>query len=108
MAIEVEYFHLTGMLGNCGETGLLVLKMPPTTGPNGKYNVAVDSLDGPAQVIEGEYGMAGITGGDFGVTSVGLTGYIFFDLSTSDLRTNLLYTPDPIDLRVVYNGFSGI
>lgn len=108
MAIEVEYFHLTGMLGNCGVTGLLVLKMPPTTGPNGMYDVAVDPIDGPAQVIEGTYGTAGITDGDFGVTSTGLTGCVFFDLPTSDIRNNLLNTSDPIDLRVVYNGISGL
>lgn len=102
MAIEVEYFHLTGLEGNCGVTGILLLKMPPTTGPNGEYDVAVDPTDGPAQLFNT----------DFGVTSTGLTGYVFFDMPNSDIRNNLLYPQSgmtgPIDLRVLYNGFSGL
>jgi hypothetical protein len=102
MAIEIEYFSLTGMEGNCGITGMLLLKMPPTTGPNNSYDVAVDPVDGPAQSF----------GTDFGVTSSGLTGYVYFDLLNSDIRRNILHpiqgVTGPIELRVLYNGFSGM
>lgn len=100
--IEIEYFTLTGMLGNTGETGLLYLKIIPSTGPNGLYDVAVDPTNGPSQAY----------GTDFGVTSSGLTGVVYFNMDSSDIQDVLLY-PDvgstgPLYLRVLYNGFTGI
>ena len=100
--VEIEYFSLTGMQGNTGETGMLYLKMLPSTGPNGVYDVAVDPSDGPAQT----YNI------DFGVTASSLTGAVFFDLVNSDIKDVLMdYThgvTGPLFLRVLYNGYTGM
>ena len=102
MTIEIEFFSLTGLAGNCGSTGMLLLNRFPTTGPSGNYDVAVDPVDGPAQIFNI----------DFGITGVGLTGFLYFDMPNSDIRNNLLFPTQgvtgPINLRVLYNGFSGM
>lgn len=109
MPIEVEFFSVTGMLGD-GMTGLLLLRHSPTTGLNGEYDIAVDPIDGPAQRL----------GIDFGVThldsSYGNTGAITYDLPDpspgSDIREVLLNTSidaiPVLTLRVVYNYETGL
>lgn len=81
MAIEVEYFGLTGMIGGTSND-LLVLRRAPTTGPDGAYDIAVDPADGSAQ----RYGV------DFGVTHSGSTG--------ARIATNLVNS----DIKAVRNG----
>jgi len=98
MAIEVEYFTLTGMQGNFGETGALALFHPPSTGPNGLPDLAIDPIDGPAQVYNT----------DFGVTYLGATGVVIFNLLNSDIKNVLLGVnaagqTGPLTLRTVYN-----
>lgn len=97
MAIEVQFFTLTGMQGSGGETGVLHLNGAPTTGPDGNYDIALDPTDGPAQVL----------GTDFGITHAGSTGIVFFDLPNSDIRDVLLDgshgITSSIILRVVFN-----
>jgi len=99
MAIEVEYFRLTGIVGNFGETGLLTLVHMPSTGPNGAPDIAVDPIDGPAQI----YGL------DFGVTYMaGGTGLLVFNLPNSDIwdvirNVNTSGQTGPLMLRTVYN-----
>jgi hypothetical protein len=99
MAIELEFFSLTGMLGNAGATGILNLNSMPSTGPYGTYDIAVDPVDGPAQVLGTDYsvtGQAGSTGGA-----------IRFDLPASSIRDVLLNlshgVTGPLNLRVLYN-----
>ena len=99
MSIEVEYFGLTGMVGGTSND-LLLLKHPPSTGPNGQYDLALDPTDGPAQV----YGV------DFGVThmnSSGMTGMIALNLANSDVKDVLNNTGHGVTailwLRAVYN-----
>jgi hypothetical protein len=97
MAIEVEYFGITGMIGT-GSNDLLVLRQAPTTGPNGAYDIAVDPVDGPAQ----RYGI------DFGVTHSGSTGArLALNLTGSDIkdvRNNFSHGVTGILwLRAVYN-----
>jgi len=99
MAVEVEFFGLTGF-GGLGSNAVLYLKHPPTTGPDGNYDVAVDPTDGPAQ----RYGI------DFGVTHTdlsGTTGAIALDLENSDIKdvvTDVSHgITGPVTLRVVYN-----
>lgn len=82
MAIEVEYFGLTGMIGGGYSNDILWLKHAPTTGPNGAYDIAVDPADGPAQ----RYSV------DFGVTHStisGATGGIATNLPNSDIKSVL-------------------
>jgi hypothetical protein len=96
MALEVEYFGITGMV-DVGSNDYLYLKHAPTTGPNGDYDLTVDPTDGPAQ----RYDI------DFGVTHLGATAAVALDLVNSDIKsvmnnyshgvTGVLY------LRVVYN-----
>ena len=101
MAIEVESFGLTGMIGP-GSNDLLILQHPPSTGPNGVWDIALDPINGPAQRL----------GIDFGVTHLdapyGNTGAIALDLVDSDIKevlnnypaygsTGILY------MRAVYN-----
>jgi hypothetical protein len=97
MAIEVEYFGITGTVGP-SSNDFLYLREAPSTGPNGEYDIAVDPIDGPAQVINI----------DFGVTHLsGTTTAIALDLANSDIKdvmnntghgvTGILY------LRAVYN-----
>lgn len=99
MAIEVEYFGITGMIGP-GSNDILLLKGAPTTGPNGEYDVSVDPTDGPAQ----RYGI------DFGVTHANLSGttaMLALDLANSDIvdvRNNYSHgVTGVLWLRVVYN-----
>jgi len=111
MSIEYEFFTLTGMEGNTGETGILQLFAFPTTGPNGQWDIGVDPVDGPAQVY---YNGSNSSEADFGITgtSQGLTGQaiMFFDdvLPNSSLRDNLLNPEEhgitgPQTIRVLYN-----
>lgn len=98
MAIEIEFFGITGMIGP-GSNDIIFLRHPPTTGPNGLYDITVDPVDGPAQ----RYGI------DYGVTHYsGFTAALSLDLVNSDIKdvmnnyevhgiTGVLY------LRVVYN-----
>lgn len=95
MAIEVEYFGLTGMQNT------LLLRAAPTTGPNGSYDISVDPTDGPAQ----RYGV------DFGVTHsnvAGTTALLALNLASSDIRDVLVNkaahgVTGILWLRVVYN-----
>ena len=102
MAIEVEYFGITGLVGP-GSNDYLYLRKAPSTGPNGDYDIALDPIDGPAQVIDI----------DFGVTHLsGTTTAIALDLANSDIKdvmndfshgvTGLL------TLRAVYNYETGM
>ena len=99
MAIEIEYFRLTGMIGNFGVTGLLTLRRMPSTGPNGQPDIAIDPTDGPAQIL----------GSDFGITYMaGGTGLLVFNLANSDIKNVLLGVntsgqTGPVTLRAVYN-----
>ena len=95
MAIEVEYFGLTGMQDT------LSLRAAPSTGPNGSYDISVDPTDGPAQ----RYGV------DFGVTHsnfAGTTASLALNLASSDIRDVLVNkaahgVTGILWLRVVYN-----
>lgn len=97
MAIEVEYFRLTGVVGNFGETGAVALFHPPSTGPNGLPDIAIDPIDGPAQIYDI----------DFGVTYIGATGVFTFNLLNSDIW-DVVHNMDALGqtgltLRTVYN-----
>jgi len=97
MAIEVEYFGITGTVGP-GSNDYLYLREAPSTGPNGEYDIAVDPIDGPAQVIDV----------DFGVTHLsGTTTAVALDLSGSDIKDVMNNTSHGVtgilNLRVVYN-----
>lgn len=96
MAIEVEFFGLTGMVGP-GANDKLWLRQPPTTGPNGDYDVAVDPIDGPAQ----RYDI------DFGVTHSGYTAAVTLDLAASDIKDVMNDfshgVTGMLTLRVLYN-----
>jgi hypothetical protein len=111
MAIEFEFFTLTGLQGNTGETGILQLQAFPTTGVNGQWDIGVDPVDGPAQVY---FNGSNASTADFGVTGTafGLTGQaiVFFNdsLPNSNLRKNLLNPAEhgitgPQTIRVIYN-----
>lgn len=98
MAIEVEYFGLTG--GVTGIQNTVLLKAAPTTGPNGAYDITVDPTDGPAQ----RYGI------DFGVTHAniaGTTALVTFNIANSDIKDVLNNRSHGVTgilwLRVVYN-----
>lgn len=101
MPIEVEFLPLplTGIIGFPGVTGIYPLLHAPTTGVDGKYDIAIDPMDGPAQ----EYGK------DFGVTHMGLTGgAITVDLADSDIKAALNNymshgVTGVLTLRAVYN-----
>jgi hypothetical protein len=96
MAIEIQYFGITGIVGPSNNKDLPLLRNP-TTGVNGEYDVAVDPIDGPAQ----RYAV------DFGVTSYGYTSAVVIDLVDSDIKdvmNNLAHgITGVLDLRVVYN-----
>jgi hypothetical protein len=111
MPIEFEYFSLTGIVGNTGETGILRLQSFPTTGPNGQWDIGVDPVDGPSQVY---YNGTNANTADFGITGnpFGLTGQaaLFFNdsLPNSTLRKNLLAAGSAgltglQTIRVIYN-----
>jgi hypothetical protein len=91
MAIELEFFTLTGPISD------IVLKHPPSTGPNSTFDIAVDPIGGPAQVL----------GIDYGITGSLLTGILTYNLEDSDISTirqiyQLRGDTGPI-LRVLYN-----
>lgn len=99
MPIEVEFFGLTGLVGGT-PNDLLFLKHPPSTGPNGLYDLALDPTDGPAQRM----------GVDFGVTHsnlAGETGMVALNLANSDVKDVLNNTSHGVTgilyLRVLYN-----
>lgn len=100
MAIEIEFFGLTGIVGP-GANDLLLLRHPPSTGPNGEWDIAVDPVDGPAQVL----------GVDFGVTHLdppyGNTGALALNLAGGDIADVLNNTSHGVtgilNLRVLYN-----
>jgi hypothetical protein len=103
MAIEVEYFGLTGMVGP-GSNDLILLKGSPTTGPDGRYDIAVDPTDGPAQRYQG------LSTDDFGVTFTndpGTTAMLAINLVNSDIKNVMNDTSHGVTgilwLRVVYN-----
>ena len=104
MAVEVEFFTITGQVGP-GSNDFLILQHSPSTGPNGEYDVALDPTDGPAQ-------RQGI---DFGVTHLdasGCTGVIALDLVDSDIKDVMNDfshgATAPLTMRVVYNFETGI
>jgi len=104
MAIEVEYFGLTGMIGP-GSNDLILLKAAPTTGPNGAYDITVDPTDGPAQRY-----IPGNSNNDFGVTHSnvpGTTAMLALNLANSDIKDVMNNTSHGVTgilwLRVVYN-----
>ena len=101
MAVEVEFFTITGIVGP-GDNDVLMLNHAPSTGPNGEYDIALDPTDGPAQRL----------GIDFGVThmdfdSGGMTGLIALDLENGDVKNvmnDLSHgVTGPLTLRAVYN-----
>ena len=99
MAIEVEFFGITGIVGP-GSNDLLLLAQAPSTGPNGDYDIALDPTDGPAQVL----------GTDFGVTHLdasGETAAIALDLANSTIKDVMNdYShgvTGVLTLRAVYN-----
>lgn len=107
MAIEVEYFGLTGMIGmpGTGANDLISLKAAPSTGPNGAYDITVDPTDGPAQ----RYGV------DYGVTHTnvpGTTAMLALNLANSDIKNVLNNTSHGVTgilwLRVMYNYATGM
>lgn len=109
MAIEVEYFGLTGMIGP-GSNDLLLLKAAPSTGPNGVYDITVDPTDGPAQ----QY-ISGMPNNDFGVTHMnaqGTTAMLALNLANSDIKDVLNNTSHGVTgilwLRVMYNYATGM
>jgi hypothetical protein len=104
MAIEIEYFGLTGMVGP-GSNDRLILKAAPSTGPNGAYDITVDPTDGPAQ----RYGI------DFGVTHSnvpGTTAMLALNLANSDIKDVLNNRSHGVTgilwLRVMYNYATGM
>ena len=96
MSIGIEYFGITGMIGP-GSNDFLPLLTGPSTGVDGQYDVAVDSIDGPAQW----YGI------DFGVTSYGYTAAVVLNITGSDIvdvQNNYGHgVTGVLNLRVVYN-----
>lgn len=94
MSIEVQFYQLTG-----APTDPVFLEYGPTTGPSGDWDVAVDPIGGPAQVLDEDFGVTG---------TVGVTGaYLHFDLPDSAIKQA---RQDYIDggltgpvLRVIYN-----
>lgn len=98
MAIDVKFHVVTGPVSSPND-GLLWMTYNPTTGPNGDYDIAVDSVGGPAQV----------QGVDFAITGTnGVTGkYLSYNLEDSDIknvREEYLVSGEtgPV-LRVIYN-----
>ena len=100
MSIGIEYFDITGMIGP-GSNDFLPLLTGPSTGVDGRYDVAVDPIDGPAQ----RYDI------DFGVTSYGGAAAVTLDIAGSDIvdvQNNYGHGVTGVldlrlDLRVVYN-----
>ena len=96
MAIEIQYFGITGIIGPSNNKDLPLLT-GPSTGVDGRYDVAVDPMDGPAQI----YGV------DFGVTSYGYTSAVVLNIAGSDIKdvqNNFSHgVTGVLTLRVVYN-----
>ncbi|MBD3262622.1 MAG: hypothetical protein GF334_13295 [Candidatus Altiarchaeales archaeon] len=105
MAIEVEFFTITGQIGP-SNNDLLLLHHAPSTGPDGNWDIALDPTDGPAQRL----------GIDFGVTHLdasGCTGAVSLDLANSDIKYVMNNTAahgvtGPLTMRVVYNYETGM
>lgn len=108
MAIELEFFTLTGTVSSISD-GFLSLKYWPTTGPNGEWDIGVDPIHGPSQYLD-RGPLKNSQDPDFGVTGTfGVTGgaQITYNLENSDIkkvRQELLVAGEtgPI-LRVLYN-----
>jgi hypothetical protein len=96
MSIEIQYFGITGIIGPSNNKDLPLLT-GPSTGVDGRYDVALDSVDGPAQT----YGI------DFGVTSYGYTAAVVLNIAGSDIvnvQNNYSHgVTGVLNLRVVYN-----
>jgi len=99
MSIEVLYFGITGIIGP-SNNATLPLMTGPSTGADGRYDVAVDPIDGPAQ----RYGI------DFGVSHLnpaGTTAVVVLNMTGSDIKdvqNNLSHgVTGVLTLRVVYN-----
>jgi hypothetical protein len=96
MSLEVQYFGITGIVGPSNNKELYLLT-GPSTGVDGRYDVAVDPVDGPAQ----KYGV------DFGVTSYGYTAAVVLDIAGSDIKdvqNNYSHgVTGVLNLRVIYN-----
>ena len=91
MTIEQEFFTLTGPITD------LTLMHPPSTGLDGAYDIAVDPIGGPAQVL----------GVDYGITGSSETGVLTYNLANSDIKkvrmlNQLMGVTGPI-LRILYN-----
>jgi hypothetical protein len=97
MAIEVEFFTLTGPITD------LILKHPPSTGIDGFYDIAVDPIGGPAQRGPG----TSISPVDFDYIGNSETGILTYNISGSDIKEVRQGKIDsgltgPV-LRVLYN-----
>ena len=95
MPLSVEFFTLTGPVSD------LILQYPPSTGPNGSFDVAVDPIGGPAQRGPS------VVPADFGIIGSSVTGVLTYNLVGSDIlgvRQNHIDSgvTGPV-LRVVYN-----
>ena len=108
MAIEVEFFGLTGIVGG-QPNDLILLRHAPSTGFSGEYDVAVDPIDGPAQ-ISLKVDNSNINTADFGVTHLdasGNTGALMLNLPNSDIKDVLNDVSHGVTglltLRAVYN-----
>jgi hypothetical protein len=71
----------------------------PSTGPNGEPDVAIDPIDGPAQIINVDFGITYMAGG---------TGLLVYNLINSDIKNVILGIntsgeTGPLTLRAVYN-----
>lgn len=101
MALEVEFFTITGIVGP-GMNDALMLAHAPSTGPNGEYDIALDPIDGPAQRLDIDFG---VTHMDF--NSSGMTGLVTLNLENSDVKDVMNNTyhgvTGPLTMRVAYN-----
>jgi len=101
MALEVEFFGITGMV-ETGLNDLILLKGQPSTGLGPAtgimgYDIALDPTDGPAQQL----------GVDFGVTHWGSSGLLCLNLDSSDIKNTMNNYSHGVTgmmtLRVIYN-----
>jgi hypothetical protein len=100
MSLEVLYYGITGIVGP-SNNAVLPLLTGPTTGVDGRYDVAVDPIDGPAQ----RYNI------DFGVTHLnpaGTTAVVVLNMAGSDIKEVMNNyrahgVTGPLTLRVLYN-----
>jgi len=101
MTIEQEFFTLTGNI--TGPWGDIPLLHPPSTGLDGAYDIAVDVIGGPAQVL----------GADYGLTGSSETGVLTYSLENSDIKKSVILVGKMNDLanmgvtgptlRILYN-----